>query len=91
MTKSDVGKRVLVGKRPPFVPWSFSFTHEAEERLVQHYGTCDLDRALGNHLLGRGSPIGFFEPLDAERVRGVFGVVWDRTIDKDIGNVERAQ
>ena len=35
-----------------------------------------------------GSAIGFFEDLGADRVRDVFGVVWDRSIDKDIGNVE---
>lgn len=88
MTKREVVQRILEGERPPYVPWSFSFTHEAEERLVQHYGTTALDDVLGNHILGLGSAIGFFEPLGADRVRDVFGVVWDRSIDKDIGNVE---
>ena len=88
MTKREVVRQVLDGERPPYVPWSFSFTVEAEERLVEHYGTRDLDATLDNHILGLGSPIGFFEPLGRERVRDVFGVVWDRSIDKDIGNVE---
>ena len=64
MTKRDVVRQVLDGQRPPYVPWSFSFTVEAEERLAEHYGTHDLDAAVDNHLLGLGSPIGFFEPLE---------------------------
>ena len=29
-----------------------------------------------------------FDDIGDDRVRDVFGVVWDRSIDKDIGNVE---
>lgn len=43
MTKREVVRQVLDGERPPYVPWSFSFTVEAEERLVEHYGTRDID------------------------------------------------
>jgi uroporphyrinogen decarboxylase len=39
-------------------------------------------------LVKLGSDIGFFDELGANRFRDVFGVIWDRTIDKDIGNVE---
>jgi hypothetical protein len=35
-----------------------------------------------------GSAIGFFEDLGENRTRDVFGVVWDRSVDKDIGIVE---
>jgi uroporphyrinogen decarboxylase len=41
-----------------------------------------------NHLLKLGSDIGFFTDQGNNRVRDVFGVAWDRSIDKDIGNVE---
>ncbi len=90
MTKRDVVKAVLNGERPPYVPWSFSFTHEARERLVGHYGSDDLEPILHNHLLGLGSGIGFFENVGNDRMRDVFGVVWDRSTDKDIGIVEQA-
>jgi uroporphyrinogen decarboxylase len=79
---------VLNGKRPPYVPWSFSFTKEAREKLVKYYGNDDLQGVMHNHLLGLGNPIGFFEDLGDDHFRDVFGVVWDRSIDKDIGNVE---
>ena len=48
----------------------------------------DLEDALQNHLLKLGSDIGFFTDLGEDHLRDVFGVVWDRSIDKDIGNVE---
>ena len=88
MTKRDVVRAVLEGQRPPYVPWSMGFTLEAREKLTDHYGTSDLDTVLGNHLLKLGSDIGFFREIGDNRVQDVFGVVWDRTIDKDIGNVE---
>jgi uroporphyrinogen decarboxylase len=41
-------------------------------------------------VLGLGSSIGFFENLGNDRVRDIFGVIWDRSVDKDIGIVEFA-
>jgi uroporphyrinogen decarboxylase len=91
MTKRDVIHAVLNGERPPYVPWSFSFTLEARERLETHYGTADLEPILDNHLLGLGSDIGFFEDVGNGRVRDAFGVVWNRSVDRDIGDVENPQ
>jgi uroporphyrinogen decarboxylase len=88
MQKRDVIRLVLEGKRPPYVPWSMGFTKEAKEKLQRHYGCDDVDVPLHNHLLKLGSDIGFFTELGDDRVRDVFGVVWDRSVDKDIGNVE---
>lgn len=88
MTKREVIKRVLDGGRPPYVPWSFSFTVEARDKLVAHFGTKDLDSVLHNHLLSLGNSLGFTEPLGNDRYRDIFGVVWDRSTDKDIGTVE---
>jgi len=48
----------------------------------------DLEDALQNHLLKLGSDIGFFTDLGNNHVQDVFGVVWDRSIDKDIGSVD---
>jgi uroporphyrinogen decarboxylase len=88
MTKRDVIHLVLEGERLPYVPWSFSFTEDAKDKLRAHYGDVDLEEALQNHLLPLGSEIGFFEDLGDHRVRDVFGVVWDRTVNRDIGFVE---
>ncbi len=85
LSKRELIKLVLDGKRPPYVPWSFGFTKEAREKLAQHFGPGDLETVLQNHLLKLGSDIGFFEDLGNHCVRDVFGVVWDRSVDKDIG------
>ena len=88
MTQREVVRTVYEGKTPPYVPWSFGFTHEAQDKLTEHFGTKDLTDVLQNHLLGLGSGVGFFTDIGNDRVRDVFGVVWDRSVDKDIGIVE---
>ena len=96
MTKREVIKLVLEAKRPPYVPWNIGLTKEAREKLQQHFGQSDpsaplrtsLEDALQNHFLRLGSDIGFFTSLGDNCFQDVFGVVWDRSIDKDIGNPE---
>jgi uroporphyrinogen decarboxylase len=88
MTQREVVRLVLEGRRPPYVPWSLGLTQEARDKLRQHYGCDDLEVPLQNHLVRLGSDIGFFTDMGGHRVRDVFGVVWDRTVDRDIGNVE---
>lgn len=88
MTKRDVVKLVYDGKKPPYVPWSFGFTQPAREKLAQHFGAADLEAVLDNHILGVGDGGDSFKDIGGDLVRDRFGVVWDRSIDKDIGNVK---
>jgi uroporphyrinogen decarboxylase len=88
MQKRDVVKAVLDGRRPPYVPWSIGFTKKAAETLQLHYGADALENRVQNHFVKLGSDIGFFDELGDDRVRDVFGVVWNRSIDRDIGIVE---
>lgn len=87
MNQREVILTALNHQPPPYVPWQFAFTQEAYDTLCAHYDTHQLDRQLGNHIAGFGNGIGFFEPLGNDRLRDVFGVVWDRSVDKDIGVV----
>jgi uroporphyrinogen decarboxylase len=89
-TKREVVSAVLRGEKPPYVPWSFWFTAEAAEKLCAHYGIAagDLDQHVNSHILGLGSQMRAFEQLAGGRVRDRFGVIWDRSQDKDIGVVE---
>jgi uroporphyrinogen decarboxylase len=87
MNRREVIKTVLDGKKPPYVPWSFKFTLEPLNILKSYYKTDDLDIPLYNHILMLGSDIGFFDNIGDDLYRDVFGVVWDRSIDKDIGNI----
>jgi uroporphyrinogen decarboxylase len=85
MTEREIIRMVLEGKKPPYVPWSCGFTQEAKAKLQTHFGAVELEDALQNHLLKLGSDIGFFTDLGNDCFQDVFGVVWDRSIDKDIG------
>ncbi|HUS73412.1 MAG TPA: uroporphyrinogen decarboxylase family protein [Sedimentisphaerales bacterium] len=88
MDKREVVKLAIEGQKVPYVPWHCGFTVEAAEKLQKHFGQDDLDRVLDNHFVKLGSDIGFFTALGNDRFRDVFGVVWDRSVDKDIGIVE---
>jgi uroporphyrinogen decarboxylase len=88
MTKRDIVKIVLDGQKPPYIPWSFKFTEEPKLMLQKHYGVVDLDDVLGNHILQLGSDIGFFDDLGNDQFQDVFKVIWDRSIDKDIGDAK---
>ena len=88
MSKRDIIRTVLAAERPPYVPWSMGFTLEAAEKLRAYYGQEDLEPILDNHILSLGNGIGFFEDLGNDRLQDVFGVIWDRSVDKDIGVVK---
>ena len=87
MSKRDVIRTVLAGEAPPYVPWSMGFTVEAAEKLRAYYAPSDLGEVLDNHLGGVGDDASLFTDLGDDHVRDVFGVEWDRRIDKDIGVV----
>ena len=86
MTPRNIVKDAIEFRRPPYVPWSFSFTREAQEKLEHHYGTKDLEPIVKNHFLTLWT--GSMTDIGNNRFRDYFGVVWDRSIDQDIGNVE---
>jgi len=91
MDKRDVVRMAVEGREVPYVPWHCGFTMEAAAKLSEHFGGEDLDLAVDNHFVKLGSDIGFFDDLGDNRFRDVFGVVWNRSVDKDIGIVEEYQ
>jgi len=88
MEKREIVKRALHFRDIPYVPWHFKFTVEAQEKLLNYLDGRDIEDCLQNHLLEMGNDIGFFEYLGDNLCKDVFGVIWDRSIDKDIGNVK---
>jgi uroporphyrinogen decarboxylase len=75
-------------QQPDRVPWQFGYTVPARQKLETHFGTTDPDTVLGNHLIK-------YRPRAADALvevrpgfwRDEFGVLWNRTLDKDIGAV----
>ena len=90
MTKREVVKAAMEFKEIPYVPWSFRFTKEAKELLEKYVGGQEAEDFAENHFIELGSDIGFFEEVGKDMFQDVFGVMWDRSIDKDIGNVSGA-
>jgi len=84
MKKRDVVKLALEGKNVPYVPWAISFTKDAQEKLEKYlnvqnaYEYCDNScQFISSSLPGKN--------LGNENHQDVFGVVWDKSKDKDIG------
>jgi len=87
MTPKEVVCRALRFEDPPYTPWGFDFTAPALDKLRDHYGTDDVMPLMHNHLVSVKWRRAGFEPIGDDRVRDPFGVVWDRSVDKDIGIV----
>jgi len=85
MTRREIVIEALEFRPPPYVPWSWGMTQRCAAQMREHLGTDDLTALLDPHFLDLGSAIGRFEPAGADRVRDVYGVVWDRSVDRDIG------
>jgi len=88
MDKRSVMKMALEWKTPPYVPWNINFTIPSTEKLQQHYPGRDLEEVVQNHMMNVGYDIYFFHDIGNDCVQDSFGVVWDRSIDKDIGVVK---
>jgi len=90
MTKREIIYNTLKFKDIPYVPWHFRFTLEAREKLLEYLNGNDLEEYLQNHIIGLGNDIGFFDYLGNNLYKDAFGVIWDRSVDKDIGVVRGA-
>ncbi len=87
MDKRTVALKAMRCEPVPYTPWSFSFTYEAAEKLKAYYAVDDLEPVLDNHMQWL-SVFGGFESIGNECYKDFFGVVWDRSEDKDIGVVK---
>ena len=80
-------KMTLEGKKQPYVPWNIGFTIEAAKKLTDYFGSENLEDKLQNHSVGIGGS-SFFEDIGNDCHKDIFGVIWDRSEDKDIGIVK---
>ncbi len=88
MDKRTIVKMALEWDHIPYVPWNVNFTIPAGEKLQAYFPGRDLEEVVQNHLVNIGYDIYFSEDIGNECVRDHFGVVWDRSVDKDIGVVK---
>jgi len=88
MEKRKIIRQVIKGLRPTYVPWHCYFTLEAKEKLKNYWGAKDLEEEIQNHFLELTSREIYFKEVRDNFFKDHFGVVWDRSIDKDIGIVK---
>ncbi|MEA2064099.1 MAG: uroporphyrinogen decarboxylase family protein [Gemmatimonadota bacterium] len=89
MTPRERVLKALAHEQPDICPWHITFTIPAHEKLAAYLGTEDLERAAGNHFAKiEAVPDDGWQEMKPDFWRDEFGVLWDRTIDKDIGNVD---
>lgn len=85
MTKRERVVQALKHQQPDITPYQIGFTVPVYEKLVQYYGNKDVGSIIGNHFLHLDA--GFqWKEVRPDFWQDAFGVIWDRTIDKDIGN-----
>ena len=85
MTRREVVIDAIKFRRPAYVPWNWGPTVPCAQKLMKHLGVGDLTAFLQPHLLGVGEGCFRCEAVDANHVRDIYGVVWDRSVDQDIG------
>jgi len=89
MNYREIIINILEGKKPHYVPWHLNFTVEAREKLLDYYKVKDIETRLNNHFLELVNREQYFREIEKDFFMDHFGVIWDRTIDKDIGIVNK--
>jgi len=88
MTPKERVRTILRHEEADIVPYHLSFTIPAAQKLAEHLGE-DFMAEIGNHCaMMEAQPPDTWEEIRPDVWRDEFGVVWNRTIDKDIGTVE---
>lgn len=86
MTRKEIVKNTLAHRDSDIVPYNIGFTHEAHRKMAAYYGDPDFEKKLGNCLCGLSTqPADAWTEIKSGFHKDQFGVVWDQTVDKDIG------
>jgi uroporphyrinogen decarboxylase len=84
-------ERVLASlnhRQPDKIPYDVRFTQKSHAQMVEFYGDPHFASKLGNCLTWLGcEPAESWKEVEPDIWEDQFGVRWNRSIDKDIGNV----
>ena len=76
----------LKHRQPDKVPYCITFTKLAYDRMAHYYGDPDFANKLGNcFTLLTSEPANGWREIRPNIWEDQFGILWDRSIDKDIG------
>ena len=85
MTKRERVVQALKHKESDITPYHIDFTTPVRQKLIEYYHNDDIDAIIGNHFFALHTGLKWKE-IKPGFWQDPFGVVWDRQIDKDIGN-----
>jgi len=86
MTRRERVLAAIAHQTTDFVPYQIDFTKPAYQNVVKYTGDANFFQKIGNHVCG--ASYGGMVEVRPNYFRDYFGVVWNRTVDKDIGVVE---
>jgi uroporphyrinogen decarboxylase len=82
-------ERVLLAinhQQTDIVPYHIIYTSPIQKKLEEYYQTSKLDDVIGNHIVKYRLRIPDVE-VSPDHWRDGYNLIWDRTVDKDIGVV----
>jgi len=88
LTSRERVKMAINHQEPDRVPYYVSFTQVAGSKLEAYYGSQDIDIVIGNDMVRYSPRSRTMDEIHPGFFRDEFGVVWNRTVDKDIGMPE---
>lgn len=89
MTPRERVYRALEFQNTDIVPYQVGFTWEAHRKLAEYYGDPGFEKEIGNHLaVTSHRKLAPWVEVKPGHFRDEWGVVWNRTVDRDIGVVE---
>ncbi len=92
MTNRERVSAALNHRQPDKCPYNVQFTIPAAEKMAKYLGDADFESKLGNcFIVQTCHPKPDWQWLTPTIVRDHFGMVFDRTIDKDIGIITNRQ
>ena len=87
MSHKERVMQALNHKRPDVCPYNIGFTTPAAAKMAEYYDDENFHEKLGCHMaMMEPAPPGAWTEIEPGYWRDQFGVVWNRTIDRDIGN-----
>lgn len=89
MTPRERVIKSLAFQEPEIVPYTLTFTNPAKNRMIEYYGDPDFEDKIGNHIARFSHrKHARWDEIKPGHMRDEWGVIWNRTIDTDIGVVE---
>ena len=87
MTNKERVIRTLNHEQGDICPWNITFTVPAARKMAEYYGDEDFRDRIGCHIaMVMHAPSESWTEVAPGYWRDEFGVVWNRTVDRDIGN-----